>query len=56
MARPGAGADYDPSRVITSSEAVHWINRAEAAIAEFVRVDRKERTAVAVQALIRARQ
>ena len=49
-------ADYDPSRVITSSEAVHWINRAEAAIAEFVRVDRRERTAVAVQALIRARQ
>ena len=49
-------ADYDPSRVITSSEAVHWINRAEAAIAEFVQVDRRERTAVAVQALIRARQ
>lgn len=48
-------ADYDPSRVITPSEATHWIGRAGAAIAEFVLVDRSERTAVAVQALIRRR-
>ena len=48
-------ADYDPSRVITTSEAMHWIHRAEAAIAEFLQVDRSERTAVAIQALIRRR-
>ena len=48
-------ADYDPSRVITLSEATHWIGRAGAAIAEFVQVDRSERTAVAIQALIRRR-
>ena len=48
-------ADYDPSRVIAPSEAMHWIDRAEVAIGEFVRVDRSERTAVAIQALIRRR-
>lgn len=48
-------ADYDPSRVITPSESTHWIDRAAAAIGEFVRVDRSERTAVAIQALIRRR-
>ena len=37
------------------SEAMHWIHRAEAAIGEFVQVDRSERTAVAIQALIRRR-
>ena len=40
-------ADYDPRRVFTLSEATHWIGRAEAAIGEFVQVDRSERTAVA---------
>ena len=48
-------ADYDPSRVITPSEAMHWIGRAEAAINQFVRVNTGERTAVAVQALIKRR-
>ena len=48
-------ADYDPSRVITPSEAMHWIDRAEAAIGEFVQIDRSKRTAVAIQALIRRR-
>jgi len=48
-------ADYDPSRVITPSEAMHWIHRAEAAIGEFLRVHQSERTAVAIQALIRRR-
>ena len=38
---------YDPSRVITPSEATHWIGRAEAAIGEFVQVHHSERTAVA---------
>ena len=48
-------ADYDPSRVITLSEATHWIGRAGAASIEFVQVDRSERTAVAIQALIKRR-
>ena len=49
-------ADYDPSRVVTPSEATHWIGRAGAAITEFVQVDRSERTAVAIQALIKRRR
>lgn len=49
-------ADYDPSRVITASEATHWVGRAGAASFEFMQVDRRERTAVAIQALIRGRQ
>ena len=48
-------ADYDPNRPFTPSEATHWIGRAGAAITEFVRVDRGERTAVAIQALIKRR-
>lgn len=48
-------ADYDPSRVITPSEATHWIGRAGAAIAEFVQADQSERTTVAIQVLIRRR-
>jgi hypothetical protein len=48
-------ADYDPSRAITPSEATNWLDRAEAAIGEFVQVDRNERTAVAIQALVRRR-
>ena len=48
-------ADYDPSRVITLSEAVNWIDRAETAIREIVGVDWSERSAMAVQALIRRR-
>ena len=50
------GADYDPSRMFTPSEATQWIGRAGAAITEFVRVDQSERTAVAIQALIRRRR
>ena len=49
-------ADYDPSRVITPSEATHWIGRSGAATFEFMQVDRSERTAVAIQVLIRRRQ
>ena len=48
-------ADYDPSRVITLSEAVNWIDRAETAIHEIVGVDQSERSAMAIQALIRRR-
>ena len=48
-------ADYDPSRVITLSEAVNWIDRAETAIREIVGVDRSERSVMAIQVLIRRR-
>ena len=48
-------ASYDPSRVITLSEAVNWIGRAETAIHEIMGVDQSERSAMAIQALIRRR-
>ena len=48
-------ADYDPSRVITLSEAVNWIDRAKTAIREIVGVDWSERSAMAIQSLIRRR-
>ena len=48
-------ADYHPLRTFTPSEARHWINRAGAAITEFIQVGQNERTAVAIQALIRRR-
>ena len=50
---PRHAADYDPNRIVTLSEATHWINRAEAAIEEFFQVDTVERAALAVQVLIR---
>ena len=48
-------ADYDPSRVTTLLEAVNWIDRAETAIHEIMGVNQSERSAMAIQALIRRR-
>ena len=48
-------ADYDLSRAITLSEAVNWIDPAETAIRDIVQVNRSERSAMAIQALIKRR-
>ena len=48
-------ADYDLSRLITLSEAVNWIDPAETAIRDIVQVNRSERSAMAIQALIKRR-
>jgi len=48
-------ADYDASRQFTLTEAQSWIDRAEQAIRDFMSVDEDERSAVAVQALIKER-
>ena len=48
-------ADYDPNKTFTLSETLHWIGRAEAAIAGFLQTDADERKMVAVQALINRR-
>lgn len=51
-------ADYNPdsSRIVARSEATRWIDRAESAINEFNQVDPSERSAVAIQSLIKGRQ
>ena len=48
-------ADYDPGQLFTWAQADAWISRAEAAITDFMRIGIEERTAVAVQSLIRHR-
>jgi len=48
-------ADYDPGQMFTRAQADAWISRAEAAITDFMRIGIEERTAVAVQSLIRHR-
>ncbi len=49
-------ADYDHFQTFTTGQAITWIDRAEEAIRGFMRVSVDERTAVAVQSLIRRRR
>ena len=49
-------ADYDHAETFTANLANTWIDRAEEAIREFMQVSVPERTAVAVQSLIRRRR
>lgn len=49
-------ADYNPSETFTTDLANTWINRAEEAIRGFMQASVDERTAVAVQSLIRRRR
>ena len=49
-------ADYDHAETFTPNLANTWIDRAEEAILGFMRASIEERTAVAVQSLIRRRR
>jgi hypothetical protein len=49
-------ADYDHFQTFTTDQANTWIDRAEEAIRGFMQVSVQERTAVAVQSLIRRRR
>ena len=48
-------ADYDPNQTFTLSATLNWIDRAEEAINDFMRVPVDERKVVAIQSLIRGR-
>ena len=48
-------ADYDPDAEFTRFDTVHWINRAEAAITNFMATTAAERKAFAAQVLFRNR-
>ena len=48
-------ADYDPQATFTAQEAATWLNKAEAAITDFLRTSRSERAAIAILTLIRTR-
>ena len=49
-------ADYDHAETFTANLAITWIDRAEEAIRGFMPASIEERTAVAVQSLIRRRR
>ena len=49
-------ADYDHFQTFTTDQANIWIDRAEEAIRGFMQASIAERTAVAVQSLIRRRR
>jgi hypothetical protein len=49
-------ADYHPIEIFTEEQASTWIERAEEAIRDFLRVSIEERRAVAIQSLIRRRR
>ena len=48
-------ADYDPDQAFTLSTTLNWIDRAEAAINDFMSAPVDERRAVAIQSLVRGR-
>jgi uncharacterized protein (UPF0332 family) len=48
-------ADYDPRARFTRADALHWVNRAEAAIVRLRSAPRRDRTAFAVQLLLKKR-
>ena len=48
-------ADYDPDQAFPLSAVLNWIDRAEEAISDFMLVSQDERSAVAIQVLIRRR-
>ena len=48
-------ADYDPAQTFAVSAVQNWIDRAEEAINDFMAVSTDERSAVAIQTLIRRR-
>ena len=48
-------ADYNPRAIFTAQTAATWLNKAEAAIANFLQASESERAAVAILTLVRAR-
>ena len=48
-------ADYNPRASFTAQTAVTWLDKAEAAITDFLQVSRSERAAVAILTLVRTR-
>ena len=48
-------ADYNPRAIFTAQTAATWLNKAEAAIIDFLEVDGSERAAVAILTLVRTR-
>ena len=48
-------ADYNPRAIFTAQTATTWLNKAEAAITDFLRTSQSERTAVAILTLTRGR-
>ena len=48
-------ADYNPRASFTARTAATWLNKAEAAIIDFLQASRSERAAVAILTLVRTR-
>ena len=48
-------ADYNPRAIFTAQTAATWLNKAEAAITDFLQASQSERAAVAVLTLVRTR-
>jgi uncharacterized protein (UPF0332 family) len=48
-------ADYNPRAIFTAQTAATWLNKAEAAITDFLQASGSERASVAILALVRAR-
>ena len=48
-------ADYNPHETFTIQEAETWLNKAEAAITDFLQTSRSERAAIAILTLVRTR-
>lgn len=48
-------ADYNPQATFTVQTATIWLNKAEAAITDFLQTSRSERAAIAILTLIRTR-
>ena len=48
-------ADYNPRAIFTAQTAATWLNKAEAAITDFLQAGRSERAAVATLTLVRTR-
>ena len=48
-------ADYNPRADFTVQTATTWLNKAEAAIIDFLQISRSERAAIAILTLIRTR-
>ena len=48
-------ADYNPRAVFTAQTATTWLNKAEAAIADFLQTNQSERAVIAILTLTRTR-
>ena len=48
-------ADYNPQATFTAQAAATWLNKAEAAITDFLQTSQIERAAIAILTLVRAR-